>query len=351
MSTSALDLDALNRHLAAHLGVDPAVLARTLLSGGLSQSTLLYRVTGQDGPGIVVRIPPAVGPLEPYEPEAEARLVSWLGDAGLPVPAVELIEPTGEVIGRPFFASRQVFGEVILDGAHGIGQQRRAAMAQEYLQVLAGVHAVTDDGAGRLGWAPLKTPTAVLDRWEKSLAATALVLPAYHEYIGRWLVDHRPPEPAHRAVVHGDYRLANVMWEGEDRISAVLDWEEAGLGDPYFDLGWTLMSTFGPDDEVMGLLPRAEFLDRYADLTGTPVDADRLLWWEVAAGWSKMSMDAKAVDLIGAGQYADLRPLLSCYTNRSVAALVLRKVLRSESAGETPAATSGPAEPAGPEGS
>lgn len=86
------------------------------------------------------------------------------------------------------------------------------------------------------------------------------------------------------------------------------------------------MGTVRPDDLMMGVLRRDEFLRLYAEKTGRPIDERRLTWWEVAAGWSRICMEAKAIALLAGGYYSDLRPLLSCYINRRLSIVLLEKI-------------------------
>ncbi|WP_040801030.1 phosphotransferase family protein [Nocardia higoensis] len=327
---AGIDLRALDAGLATILSVSESGLRRSLLSGGLSQTTFRYDTDA--GTSVIVRIPPAAGPLEPYDPVGEAALLTWLGERGIAVPAVVHVEPGADMIGRPFVVTELVRGHVVQDGAHGYGATDRMELARAYVEQLAAVHRVHHESkpASVLAWAPEKTPDGVLGRWNAALRSAALDLPGYHRFLTDWLLERAPADTESGAVVHGDYRLANVMLGAGNRVVAVLDWEEAGSGDPYFDLAWTLQGADGPDDPVMGLAPRAWFLERYGELTGRTVDPARLAWWEIAAGWSKLSMEAKAVALIRDGVYSDLRPLLSCYLNRRLSLRSLEKVRRYE---------------------
>ncbi|WP_040167510.1 phosphotransferase family protein [Microbacterium gorillae] len=324
------ELSVVDTHVAAVLGRAPSALSRRTLSGGMSQTTLLYAADGADA--AVVRIPPRFGPLEPYDPPAEARLISWVRARGLAVPEVLFVEETGQVLDRSFFGTRVIDGVAIQDGAHGLSDERKQEMAEVYVATLARIHAMGAEPTARaeLAWAPEKTPDAVLRRWEQSLDGAPIVLPAYHRYLHDWLRSHPLPASTTLSVVHGDYRLANMMFGADGALAAVLDWEESGYGDPYFDLGWSLVGTVEDGDLVMGLLTREQFLADYAEATGAPIDRERLLWWEVAAAWSKMCMDSKAVSLIADGRYTDVRPMMSCYTNRAVASIALRKIERAD---------------------
>lgn len=321
-----IDLRSLDDLVAERLNTDG--LRRELLGGGLSQIT--FRYTGdlpEWGGSVIVRIPPLHGPLEPYSAAGEAALGTWLRSQGIPVPKVISSAEHEPRIGRGYLIAEMIDGYVVRDGAPGIDDSTKAVMADTYVDQLVALHRLTGRRPEEaLGWAPPKTAVGVIERWTKSLQETTLVLPDFHVFLTDWLVRRMPSEGNSDNAVHGDYRLGNVMWTDPQTLAAVLDWEEAGAGDPYFDLGWTLMGTVAPGDLMMGVLRRDEFLRQYATKTGRDIDEDRLIWWEVAAGWSRLCMEAKAIALLASGHYSDLRPMLSSYLNRRLSIVLLEKI-------------------------
>jgi aminoglycoside phosphotransferase (APT) family kinase protein len=330
-----LDGAVLDGWVAAQLDAPVEGLRRALLSGGMSQQTVRYDTA--DGRTVIVRVPPVHGPLEPYDPEAEAGVLSALGALDIPVPEVAFVEPTGDVIGRPFFGTLLVEGGAVLDGARDKGPEAKLSMGRVYADLLGRIHLSTADGGessavGRaIGGMPRKTPAEILRRWVDAL--DGVPVPAFHEFILRWLQQRMPQDGPVDQLVHGDYRLGNLLWSDDETASAVLDWEEAGLGDGYFDLGWALHATPGDEDaEVMGLTTRREFLEDYAAAVGAPVDTERLLWWEVLAAWCRMSMDGSVVGMTGDGLYSDIRAMLASYRNRKLGAAALAKIIRYETA-------------------
>jgi len=86
------------------------------------------------------------------------------------------------------------------------------------------------------------------------------------------------------------------------------------------------MGTFDDDDDVLGLASRGWILDRYATQAGIELDRQRLLWWEVASGWSLLCMNAIASGYIVEGVNRDVRALLYCFLNRRIAGAPLRKI-------------------------
>jgi aminoglycoside phosphotransferase (APT) family kinase protein len=337
---TAVDLDCLDRLMARELtGDEEAAVSRTQLSGGMSQMTVVYRrLDAADAEQLVVRVPPTSGPLDPYDPVVEATLMTTVRGFGIAAPEVVLIEGSGKAIGRAFYVTRFVPGALTAEGAFGPAA-RRDRMADAYMDQLAALHSVPVDRPGAAGVSlaellramPEKTPTAVLERWTDAVEGRNLQIPAYHRFLREWLLLRMPHDDGRRAVVHGDYRLANMLWTESNEIAAAMDWEEAGLGDPYCDLAWTLMGTFDDDDEVLGLAPRHAILDRYAARAGIELDRQRLLWWEVASGWSLLGMNARAISFIVDGTNRDIRPMLYGYLNRRIAEGPLRKIEAYES--------------------
>ena len=139
-----------------------------------------------------------------------------------------------------------------------------------------------------------------------------------------WLVAQTPPgavlprsEPD-LALVHGDFGLANLVWQG-DSIVDVLDWETAHIGDPVFDLAWICMGALNDDDLVMGLVTKEVFVEMYRKATGRPVETTVLLWWQVAAAWVRGCTEARLLDLAATnskeGATLDVRDLLWEFEN------------------------------------
>ncbi|QYB00287.1 phosphotransferase family protein (plasmid) [Rhodococcus sp. USK10] len=343
MSSSApqrqFDLAELDTYMAAFLTGDAAgAVHRSLLSGGLSQMTVVYRTGERDADRtVVVRVPPEVGPLEPYEPVVEATLLEAMAELGVPVPRVVLVEADREHVGRAFYATDFISATMTAEADLSDPEEART-VAGAFLDLLVSVHeapvdAMTVRGTLHdiLGHIPAKTPLGVLDRWDAVLERTDIAVPAYHAFLSRWLRARCPDAAGQEVVVHGDFRLANVLWNDQPgSVAAMMDWEEAGLGDPMYDLAWLLMGSFADDDKVFGLATRREFIDGYAERTGRPVDPLRLLWWEVATGWSLLAMNGRATGLVAEGSYHDLRPMLYGYMNRRIAHTLLRKVTAHE---------------------
>ncbi|WP_067681397.1 phosphotransferase family protein [Nocardia miyunensis] len=340
--TTEFDIEALDGYIARALGADDSRhVTRRMLGGGLSQLTIMYdRTTPSANPDaldrLVVRVPPAFGPLEPYEPAVEAGLLREMAGQGVPVPNVALLETDAEIVGRPFYATEFDPGTMTAEGAGSTGMDRQR-MAEALVDLLVRIHRVpvgTENGgaAGLLGHLSVKSPAGLLERWTDRLREEDVQLPAYHQFLERWL-RHRIPAPsADLTIVHGDFRLANVLWGADGAVSAMMDWEESSLGDPLYDLAWMLTGSYADEDLIFGLAPRSWFIEAYESRSAVEFDRQTLLWWEVATGWSLLAMNAIAIKLQADGRYHDLRPLLYTYLNRRIAQVLLKKIVRFEEA-------------------
>jgi aminoglycoside phosphotransferase (APT) family kinase protein len=281
MSTADLE-GALARFVDAERGqAGHEVTDLVRLSGGASRETfaLTVRSPGPDGPGTG-----AVEPMVLQRSRAgstrtmagEADLLRAAIGAGVPVPEVVGSSDDPAVIGAPFFLMHRVDGETL---ARKILRDDEFATARQVLvgqcaAALAAVHALPVDAAGHLREDDqVASLVALLDSLGEPHPAFELAL--------RWLDAHRP-EPAPPRVVHGDFRLGNLI-VGDDGLRAVLDWELAHLGDPIEDLGWLCVRAwrFGNDLPVAGVGTYEELIDAYAAATGTPVDPEAVRWWEV----------------------------------------------------------------------
>jgi aminoglycoside phosphotransferase (APT) family kinase protein len=298
VSDPAVDREGLRRYLAEHLPdlAGPFEVERL----GEGQSCLTYRVHG-DGWEAVLRRPPR-GDLPPtaFDVRREYRvmLALWGSGAPVPVPRPLALCEDRSVIGAPFYLMDQVQGEVVraeLPPALSSPQDRRL-MGEGLVDTLLALHAVDHAAAGLEGFG---RPAGYLERQLGRMAglwgmARFRDVPEIEE-VGAWLAEHRPPESG-AAIVHGDYKLDNVILAPSSpaRIVAVVDWEMSTLGDPLADLGWLLYFWRDPGDPELGLriasvtdregFPRrAELLARYAG--GRGAEPERLRWYVALAGW------------------------------------------------------------------
>ncbi|WP_369183625.1 phosphotransferase family protein [Streptomyces sp. Y1] len=302
---AGVDREALRGWLAAarpELRIEAPEL--TLIAGG--RSNLTYQLDGGEVP-LVLRRPP-LGHLlaTAHDMGREYRVMSALAPTPVPVPRTVAHCADAEVLGAPFYLMEKVDGAIHrraadlaeLDPATG------RELGHALVDVLAALHSVPP-AAVRL--ADFGRPEGFMERqlarWTKQLAASRTrELPGVEELAAR-LARTRPASPR-PALVHGDYRLDNVVFDRAEpgRIAAVLDWELAALGDPLCDLGvfcvyWDGLAGLGEAvPPTPGALPgwpgRDELVERYARASGVPVET---LDWYVAFGFFKIAVILEGV--------------------------------------------------------
>ncbi|MFJ6916567.1 phosphotransferase family protein [Streptomyces sp. NPDC101133] len=293
-----LDLDRLRVLLDRERpGLVTGPLSGRLIEGG--RSNLTYAVS--DGAARwVVRRPPLGHVLATaHDMRREHRVISALHPTDVPVPRPVLLCEDEEVLGAPFYVMEFVEGTPYRTAEQlaPLGPERTRAAVLNLVDTLVGLHAVDP---AEVGLADFGRPEGFLDRqlrrWAKQLDASRnrdlAGIDELHATLGRELP--RSPAPT---VVHGDYRLDNVLIGGEgDQIRAILDWEMSTLGDPLTDLGLLVMysSPLGmPDSPVSttaqapGHPAPAELIERYAARSRRDVTT---VAWYTAFAWFKLAV-------------------------------------------------------------
>ncbi|MFG2305887.1 phosphotransferase family protein [Actinacidiphila glaucinigra] len=286
-----LDLERLRRHLDAERpGLPAGALRGELIEGG--RSNLTYAVT--DGVSRwVVRRPPLGHVLATaHDMAREHRVISALRDTPVPVPGAVLLCEDPEVIGAPFYVMDFVEGTPYRTEGQltELGPQRTRDIVLRLVDTLVALHAVDPRAVGLEDFGrPEGFLERQLRRWGKQLdASRSRELAGIDELAA--LLGTRLPASAPAAVVHGDYRLDNVLIGADDTVRAILDWEMSTLGDPLTDLGLLLMygelrPTPGTPVSVTGGAPGhpspAELIERYA--AGSGRDVSSVAWYTAFA--------------------------------------------------------------------
>ncbi len=298
-SPPGIDLVRIRRHLAAVLDAPPTgPLSASVIAGGRSNVT--YRVT--DGTTTwVVRRPPLGGVLATaHDVAREARVMYALADTDVPVPPVlHLCEDSG-VIGAPFVVMGYVDG-VVLRSAEQMAHYRPDQLRQAstlLVDTLLALHRVDPDA---VGLARFGKPEGFLERnlrrwatqWRDSRTRD---LPVVDRIVDVLAADVPPAQRV--SIVHGDYRLDNVMYARDlDQVAAVVDWELSTIGDPLADVG-LLLTYVEVADKVLGtsaaegLLDAPQTLAAYA--AGTDLDLSRIDWY-TAFGVFKLAVILEGV--------------------------------------------------------
>jgi aminoglycoside phosphotransferase (APT) family kinase protein len=290
-----LPLPALEAFLAeAGIGAPAGSLSAAPLGDGHSNLTSLLDLGERR---VVLRRPPH-GPLAPsaHDVIREADLLRALGAAGLRVPRILAACEDPEAIGAPFFVMELIEGRVLtIDPPAAVGgEAERRRLGEEVVENLVRIHAV-DPSGGEL--ARFGRPDGFLERQIKRFGTllergATRPLPDL-EWVRGWLGENLPT-PAGPAIVHGDYRLGNLMFAPEEpRLVATLDWELTTIGDPLADLGYLMVSWARSDhprnmvNELSSVVDAPGFPDaeelaaRYFERSGRP-PAD-MAWYQVLA--------------------------------------------------------------------
>jgi aminoglycoside phosphotransferase (APT) family kinase protein len=267
--------------LETALGAGTTIDNLRALTGGASRTTWAFdAVTGEQRHSLILR----TGPPDDVHAgmELEARSQAAAATAGAPVPHILVADDSPAALGNPFLICDEIKGETIvrriqrqLDGADG--QAGRAGLLRQCARALAAIHRADAHDPGL-------TDEDQLIEWRARLDAMGDTTATF-EWGFRWLAARRP-QPSPTVLVHGDFRMGNLIVDGSD-LAAVLDWELVHVGQAYEDLAWFCIRAwrFGaPASLGAGGLGSVEsFLVAYEEASGATVDRVAFHWWMVLA--------------------------------------------------------------------
>ncbi|MDP4598875.1 MAG: phosphotransferase family protein [Pseudomonadales bacterium] len=278
--------ETLARILQARIPGCKALVKVDRLSGGASQET--YRIVINTAAGeqlLAMRRAPGGIKTEPVPGhpglDVEALLMRSARDVGVPEPQVYHVLQDDDGLGEGFIME-WLEGEAL--GARiaraPAFAKLRPRLAYECGKLMAKIHSVDLDATGlRQRLFEISPREFVEQSWERyQLLETPQPM---IDYTARWLLEHLPEVPQMR-LVHNDFRNGNFL-VNEQEIVAVLDWEIAHIGDPMRDLGWICVNSwrFGADQPVGGFGSYEDLFRGYEEVSGQPVDAERVKFWEV----------------------------------------------------------------------
>lgn len=276
---------------AEHLPSYQAPLRFELIAGG--HSNLTFGVHDAAGKTCVLRRPPLGHVLESaHDMGREHKIISALVDTDVPVATTLGLCKDPAVNEAPFYIMDYVEGPVLHDAeaARALSADERRSLSRHIVDVLAALHNINPDdvGLGDLGRKEAYLARQ-LKRWNKQWEATKThEIPAMEE-TSRLLAE-RMPEQVGAAIVHGDYRLGNMIVR-DGQLAAVLDWELCTLGDALADVGYLLNSWIAPGEGVEDVAPTAAggFAEReemaawYADATNR--DLSQINYYRAFSHW------------------------------------------------------------------
>jgi len=270
-----LDLRRLAEWLSNLVPESTGEWSAQLLGGG--KSNLTYEIT--DGTGVFIVRRPPLGHLlaTAHDMSREFRVMAALADSSVPVPeTLGLCEDTS-ILGAPFYVMQRVGGRAYRRAAElaPIGPKRVRLISERLVDVLVTLHAVDP---ATVGLADFGRPDGFLSRqvsrWKRQMDASYTRDLPLAEELHRRLAESLPTESSAPSVIHGDFRLDNVLISPDDELLAVIDWEMATLGDPLTDLALMLvygrLGSVAVGEDVVdvacapGFLGEDAIIDRYA---------------------------------------------------------------------------------------
>ena len=290
---------ALEDSLATVLREPVADLVR--LSGGASRETWQFRV----GSRSLILQRQRAGDVR--DMGVEAAVLRAAHAAGVRVPELLASGDADSPIGSSYMVLAHVEGETIARKIlrDEVFADARRVLVGDLAASLARLHSIDP------ATIPGLPDTDQVAQYRTSLDDLNTSLDQSHptfELAFRWLAANRP-ESARRTLVHGDFRLGNVM-VGTDGLRAVLDWELAHVGDPMEDLGWLCVRAwrFGSPSPVAGVGDYGDLFSAYRRESGVAVDPDVVRWWEVLGTlkWGIMCMIQAGSHLLGAARSHEL---------------------------------------------
>ncbi|CAA0101455.1 Putative aminoglycoside phosphotransferase [Halioglobus japonicus] len=282
MKTQTLDTQSLSGYLTQHIPGFQGPVTAEKFPGGQSNPT--FKLTSADGQHYVLRRkPPGELLKSAHAVDREFRVISALRDTEVPVPNTHVLCEDDSVIGSMFYVMEYKEGRILWDPLlpEAADNIERAAIYDAMNQTMAALHNVDVDAVGLSDFGkPGNYFERQLGRWSKQYRASETRNIAAMESLMPWLAARMPEDDGTVSLVHGDYRLDNMMFHPtEPRVIALLDWELSTLGHPLADLAnqcmaWMLprdgriKGLSGVDRAALGIPSDEDYIARYCERTG-----------------------------------------------------------------------------------
>ena len=345
----AFDITALGAYLSQHLEGFQGLLTAQIFKGGQSNPTYKLITPGR---AYVMRTKP--GPVAKLLPSAHAverefKVMQGLAGTDVPAPRMHCLCEDESVIGRAFFIMEFVEGRVLWDQSlPGMTKAERADIYDEMNRVISALHRVQFAARGLADYGkPGNYFERQIGRWSKQYSASITQPIDEMDRLMAWLPAHVPAaamDPAMVSIVHGDFRLDNLIFHPtEPRVLAVLDWELSTLGHPLADLsyhcmGWhippgTFRGIGGLDLPSLGIPTEAEYVRRYCERTGLSTPEAVLNDWDFYLAYNLFRMAAILQGIakrIEAGTAASAQAVASAAGARPLAQIAWRFAQQSQ---------------------
>lgn len=278
--TQTLDIPKVSAYLEEHLDGFEGPLEVSKFQAGQSNPTFLLKTPSRNY--VLRRKPPGVLLKSAHAVDREFRVQKALQDTDVPVSKMHLLCEDDDVIGSAFYIMDHIDGRNFMDPRMPeMDKAGRAGVIDEMNRVLAALHDVNIDAVGLSDYGPPGNYyERQVARWTKQYRASETEdLPAMNQLIEK-LTASIPEDDGQRTLVHGDYRIDNMMFEKDGtNCLAILDWELSTIGHPYADLAAVIMQWqmpagtegrgFGGEDRAaLGVPTDAEFIAKYCERRG-----------------------------------------------------------------------------------
>jgi aminoglycoside phosphotransferase (APT) family kinase protein len=278
--THSLNEKKLASYLERHVNGFKGPLTAEKFVGGQSNPT--YAVTSKSGRYVLRRKPPGQLLKSAHAVDREYRVIKALADTAVPVAKAYHLCEDNSVVGSMFYLMEFVDGRILWDAAlPELNNTQRSEFYDEMNRVLAALHSVDINAVGLSDYGkPGNYFERQIGRWSKQYRASETQTIAAMEALLAWLPANQPKEDGKVSLVHGDYRLDNMIFHPtQSKVLAVVDWELSTLGHPYADLAYQCMQLrlpagdklsglAGLDRSALGIPTEQEYIARYCERMG-----------------------------------------------------------------------------------
>lgn len=279
-TTFDFDLNTLSNYLEANMGGFKGPLTAKKFSGGQSNPTFL--IEAASGKYVLRRKPPGVLLKSAHAVDREYKVISALAKSDVPVATAHHLCEDESIIGSMFYLMSFIDGRVMWNPAlPDENPESRQEIFTELMSTLAKLHSVDINAVGLQDYGkPGNYYERQIARWTKQYRATETEHVSDMETLIEWLPKNIPADDGRVSLVHGDFRLDNMMFHPtENKVLAVVDWELSTLGHPFSDLAYQciqmrmphdspLQGLGGLDINALGIPTEQELIDTYCENMG-----------------------------------------------------------------------------------
>ncbi|MDJ0957469.1 MAG: phosphotransferase [Arenicellales bacterium] len=264
----------------------------TLEKFSIGQSNPTYLLQTEFKKYVLRRKPTGVLLKSAHAVDREYRVMQALAKTPVPVPKVYALCENQEIIGTTFFVMEFLESQTFLDPVlPDLSPQHRRALYEDQVNVIATLSSIDPNTIGLADFGkPGNYMERQVSRWTKQYRASETEVIEEMERLIDWLPTHLPQDEARVALVHGDFRLDNLLIDPkEPKVIGIVDWELSTLGHPFVDFSyWSTMLRLprtthhkglaGEDRTLLGIPTEEELLTLYRKLSGEQIPGDWSFW-------------------------------------------------------------------------